>query len=190
MLVFPPIGDDTVYDVVCRFFIPEDNMRERVKRDRVPFDAWVRDGWVTATPGDVVDYDWILAQARDDASGFRVVEIAFDPWNATSTSTKLMEDGADVVEFRQGFVSMNPAMKAAEVAIKQRTINHGGNPVLSWMADNLVAKSDPAGNLKPDKDKSREKIDGMVAFFMAYYRATLEMGGRVSVYSGRGLRTL
>lgn len=95
-----------------------------------------------------------------------------------------------MLEFRQGYVSMNPAMKSVEVAIHQRKINHQGNPVLTWMADNLVAVSDPAGNLKPDKGKSTERIDGMVALIMAYHRATLNAKPKESVYAERGIRTL
>ena len=95
-----------------------------------------------------------------------------------------------MVEVRQGFVSMNPAMKTLEVAIAQRRLNHGGNPALAWMADNLVATSDPAGNLKPDKGKSTEKIDGMVGLLMALHRAALAGGTGESVYATRGLRTL
>lgn len=190
VLVFPPVDGDTVYDVVCRFWIPEENVLERVRHDRAPYDAWIRAGLLETTPGNVVDYDWILAMVRQHLERFQIEEIAFDPWNATSVSNKLMEDGAPMVEFRQGFVSMNPAMKALEVAIKQRSLNHGGNPVLNWMADNLVAAQDPAGNLKPDKNKSTEKIDGMVALLMAHYRARAHVEAGRSVYEGRGVLVL
>lgn len=192
VLVFPPAKavETARHEVICRFWIPEENVVERVKRDRVPYDAWIRAGWVTITPGNSVDYDFILEQLRQDSKRFQIREIAFDPWNATSTSNKLMQDGANMVEFRQGFVSMNPAMKTLEVAIRKRKINHGGNPVLAWMADNLVATSDPAGNLKPDKGKSTEKIDGVVGLLMALQRAMLAKGPGESVYATRGLRTL
>ena len=179
-----------MHDVLCRFWIPEENVLERVKRDRVPFDAWIRGGWVRTTPGNVVDYDFILEQTRRDLGRFKAREIAFDPWNATSTSSKLLEEGALMVEFRQGFVSMNPAMKTLEVAVAQQRLNHGGNPVLAWMADNLVATSDPAGNLKPDKARSTEKIDGVVALLMALQRTAVAGGPGESVYARRGLRVL
>lgn len=190
IVVFPPVDDGGVSDVLCRFWIPEENIVERVRRDRVPYDAWLRDGWIEATPGNVIDYDFILHAIREDSSDFQLAEIAFDPWNATSTSNALVDDGAEMIEFRQGYVSMNPAMKALEVAIMQRGINHGGHPVLAWMADNLVAAMDPAGNLKPDKSKSREKIDGIVALLMAKYRSTLKGGQTKSVYEDRGIRVL
>jgi phage terminase large subunit-like protein len=137
-----------------------------------------------------VDYDYLLAQMEIDLGLFDVKEIAYDPWNATHVTTRLMEQGAPVVEFRQGYISMNPAMKALSVAIAGREINHGGNQPLTWMADNLVASEDPAGNLKPDKSKSTERIDGMVALLMAHYRATLANGAKESVYESRGIRSL
>jgi phage terminase large subunit-like protein len=99
-----------------------------------------------------------------------------------------MDKGANAIEFRQGVVSMNPAMKSLEVAISIGELAHGDNPVLNWMADNLVTRTDPAGNIKPDKEKSREKIDGMVALVMAHYRARLNNNEpRQSVYENRGI---
>jgi phage terminase large subunit-like protein len=183
--VFPGLDGEPA-SVLARLWVPDDNVAERVKRDRAPYDAWIRAGILRTTPGNVVDYDIILQEIEADMKAFRVEELAFDPWNATSVTNKLPK----VIEFRQGYVSMNPAMKALEVAIQRRTINHGGNAALAWMADNLVASSDPAGNLKPDKGKSTEKIDGMVALLMANYRASLRMAAADSVYTGRGLRTL
>jgi phage terminase large subunit-like protein len=150
----------------------------------------VREGWIETTPGDVVDYDWIEAAVGQDMDHLQVMELAYDPWNATSVSNRMAEEGAPLVEYRQGYVSMNPAMKALEVAIQQGQFNHGGHPVLGWNADNLVARQDPAGNLKPDKAESTEKIDGMVALLMAWYRAQLGQGARDSVYNERGLLTL
>ena len=178
------------HDVVCRFFVPEDGMKLRSKRDRVPYEYWQRAGYIVATPGDRVDYDYILAQIEKDMASFRVMEIAFDPWNATHVTTKLLEQDAPVIEFRQGYVSMNPAMIALDWALAGRKINHGGNPVLGWMADNVVASLDPAGNMKPDKSKSSEKIDGIVSLLMAHYRATLANGKRESIYNTRGIRSL
>lgn len=190
--VFPPRAGEMAMDVLPRFWIPEDKIEKRTKNDRVPYESWVRQGWMTTTSGDVVDYDFVLAQIQDDMAQFRPKQLAFDPWNATGVTNQLQKGNSsmELVEFRQGYVTMNPAMKALEVAIARRTINTGGNPVLTWMADNLVASVDPAGNLKPDKAKSRERIDGMVALIMALQRATLDAGARQSVYEGRGLRTL
>ena len=192
VLVFPPQTEDDDYVVLCRFWIPEESMHERVRRDRVPYDVWVRQGFVTATPGNVIDYDWILDQIYEDASTFDVKELAFDRWGATKIQTELMELFGEefLVGFGQGFLSMSAPMKELEKLILGHQMAHGNNPVLTWMADNLVAREDPAGNIKPDKEKSTEKIDGMVALIMALDRATRHEGPRRSVYEDRGLETV
>lgn len=186
--VFEP-DEDGVRPVLCRFWIPEDNIEERVLRDRVPFDVWARDGYVELTPGNVIDDAWIQAQIERDLDLFDVREISYDPWNATWLSNQLQAGGVPddhLIAFRQGYVSMNPAAQKLEAAIARRTINHGGNPVLNWMASNLTWAQDPAGNKKPDKGKSSEKIDGMVALMMALYRANLATDVD-SIYEGRGI---
>lgn len=186
VLVFPD-GDD--YAVLPHFWIPEDNMRERERRDRVPFSAWVRAGYVTPTPGNVIDYAWILDYIEGMATAYDLQEIAFDRWGATLLVTEMMDKGLKVAEFGQGYASMSPPMKELEKLLLGGHIRHGGNPVLTWMADNVVARVDPAGNVKPDKSKSIERIDGIVALIMAVDRA-LRTVDTTSVYTGRGLRTL
>lgn len=189
VLVFPPEGPDELYRVLPRFFIPEDSIVLRSRRDRVPYDAWARAGLITPTPGNVVDYDYVLAQIDEDAQRFDIREIAFDRWGAASIQTALMERGGEdwLVQFGQGFASMSPPMKELEKLILSRQIVHGGNPVLTWMADNLVARQDPAGNIKPDKEKSRERVDGMVALIMALDRALRHRESSRSVYEERGI---
>ena len=189
--VFPPQTEDDDYVVLCRFWIPEESMHERVRRDRVPYDVWVRQGFIAATPGNVIDYEWILDQIYEDASTFDAKELAFDRWGATKIQTELMELFGEefLVAFGQGFVSMSPPMKELEKVILGHKMAHGNNPVLRWMADNLVAREDPAGNIKPDKEKSIERIDGMVALIMALDRATRHEGPARSVYEERGLFT-
>jgi phage terminase large subunit-like protein len=190
--VFPPQTDEDDYQVLCRFFIPEESMHERVRRDRVPYDAWVRQGFITATPGNVIDYEWILAQVDEDMQAYDVKQIAFDRWGASRIQTQLMERGDEefLVQFGQGFRSMSPPMKELEKLILGHKLAHGNNPVLGWMADNLVAREDPAGNIKPDKEKSTEKIDGMVAMIMALDRATRHEPPKRSIYEERGLETV
>lgn len=201
-LVFPPDEEDGAYEALLRFWIPEENMWERVRRDRVPYDAWVRQGYIEATPGNVVDYEFILAQLRADAQAFDLRELAFDRWGSQKIITDLQEVGFTVeekthkqsglpllVQFGQGFASMSGPMKELEKLILSQRLAHGNNPVLTWMADNLVVREDPAGNVKPDKEKSIEKIDGMVALVMALDRA-VRHGVVVSVYEARGVRVL
>lgn len=192
LLVFPPEVDDDLVQVLCRFWIPEESMHERVHRDRVPYDVWVRQGYITATPGNVVDYAYVLAQIDEDMQAYGLDEIAFDRWGATKIQTDLTELGGPdfMVQFGQGFASMSGPMKELEKLVLQHRLAHGNNPVLTWMADNLVAREDPAGNIKPDKEKSREKIDGMVALIMGLDRALRHTGGGRSIYEDRGLEVV
>lgn len=190
VLVFAPLEENEPYQALCRFWIPEDNMRERVRRDRVPYDVWERHGYIQRTPGNVIDYDFILHQIDQDAQRYDLAEIAFDRWGATLIVQQIQERGLTLVQFGQGFVSMAPPMKELQKLILSRKIAHGNNPVLTWMADNLVARQDPAGNLKPDKEKSTEKIDGMVALIMGLDRALRNEAAGPSVYESRGILTL
>lgn len=191
ILVFPPVEKDEPYKVLCRFFVPEDNMRERSRKDRVPYEVWCREGFITSTPGNVIDYAWIIAQIERDAKEFDLQEIAFDRWGATLIYQQLSDLGMQVVEFGQGFASMSPPAKELEKLVLSRKISHGGNPVLTWMADNVVAVQDPAGNIKPDKGRSTEKIDGIVALIMGLDRALHgESNNRVSRYEREGIRSL
>jgi len=189
VLVFPPQSDEDAYQVVSRFWIPEEAMVERAHRDRVPYPAWVRQGFIKATPGNVIDYDFILAEVDELAQAYDILELAFDRWGATKIQTDLMEKGGEdwLVQFGQGYVSMSPPMKELERLILEHKLAHGNNPVLTWMADNLVVRQDPAGNLKPDKEKSTERIDGMVALVMALDRALRHEAPKKSVYEERGL---
>lgn len=187
--VFPPEVEGEPYKVVCRFWIPQDNMTKRVRRDRVPYDVWCRQGFIQATPGNVIDYKHILSQLDDDARKFDIKELAFDRWGATKVIQEIEEHGLTVVQFGQGFASMARPTKELEKLVLAGEIAHGNNPVLSWMADNVVVREDPAGNMKPDKDKSIEKIDGIVALIMGLDRATcMETHG--SVYEERGIISL
>lgn len=188
--VFPPAREGEPFVVLPRFWVPEENMLQRSRNDRVPYDAWARAGWVTPTPGNVIDYAFILEQAAQDVGRFAAKEIAFDRWGATALVTQMMERGWGVVEFGQGFASMSAPMKELEKLALSRRLNHGGNPVLGWMADNVTASMDAAGNIKPDKGKSRERIDGVVALIMGLDRALRARGPGESVYARRGLRTL
>jgi phage terminase large subunit-like protein len=174
VLVFPET--DGTYRVVPRFWLPEEAMSQRAERDGVPYDVWVRQGLVRTTPGNVIDYGYVRECILEDARRFSLREVAFDPYNAQKLVTELQAEGLEMVEFRQGFLSMGPALTVLEVAVLKRRLRHGANPVLRWMASNLVVEQDPAGNLKPSKRRSKEKIDGMVALTMALARADAHAG--------------
>ena len=188
--VFPPLTDDEPWSVICRFWIPEDNLLERCKNDGVPYDIWRDEGYLETTPGNVIDYDWIFAQVEEDAEKFQIMEIPFDRWGASSVVQTLEKMNLKVIQFGQGYQSMSPPMKELERLVASHKIAHGNNPVLTWMADNLIALMDPAGNIKPDKKKSKEKIDGVVAMLMGLDRALRNQGetGK-SVYDEHGIVT-
>lgn len=165
--VFP---DDGAYDVLAQFFVPKDSIRERAVRDRVPYDQWERDGHLIATSGNVVDYDVVRSTIHEWADEFNVAEVAYDPWNATDIVTRLQGDGLTCVPIRQGFASLSPPTKSLEKSILGRSLRHDGHPVLRWNVSNVAVESDPAGNLKPSKRVSTERIDGVVALIMAVDR--------------------
>lgn len=187
LMVFP--AEDDYMDVVCRFWIPEDNMLIRSRDDGVHYQKWVEQGYIEATPGNVIDYDWIFEQIERDREMFEIDQTAFDRWGAARVVQVLENKGMTMAQFGQGFASMNPPMKELERLVLSKKIRHGNNPVLTWMADNLVARMDPAGNIKPDKEKSREKIDGMVALIMAIDLA-LRHPEVKSALEEHGIRTL
>jgi phage terminase large subunit-like protein len=160
-------------DVLARFWCPEEGIAIRSRRDHVPYDVWVRQGWIKATPGNVTDYDIVRDDIRELAGRYGIREIAYDRWNATQLITQLMSDGARCVPIGQGFATMTAPTKEWLADIAAGRLRHGGNPVLRWMAANLVVEQDAAGNMKPAKDKSTERIDGQVAAIMAKARMSI-----------------
>lgn len=190
VLVFPPEEDGEPYQVLPHFWIPGKNLVDRGRRHRVAYDAWVRDGYITATEGDAIDYETIRAKVEQIGELYNIREIAFDRWGAVQMSQQLEGAGFSMVAMGQGFASMAAPTKELLRLVINREIAHGANPVLRWMADNMVVRTDPAGNVKPDKDKSTAKIDGMVALVMGLDRATRHGGNKPSIYDTRGLLLL
>lgn len=168
-LWFP--GDDGFVDVLTFPFIPEENIRRRVERDRVPYDVWAYQGFIRTTPGNVIDYDFIRAFVGELAGDYEIREVAIDPWNAKQVLIKLAEDGFTAVEVRQGFLTLTAPTKEVERLVVSRKLRHGGHPVLRWAASNVAVSTDPAGNMKPDKAKSTERIDPIAALVTAGARA-------------------
>jgi phage terminase large subunit-like protein len=165
VLLFPKQAGVAIPRILPFFFVPQSTIQERSNKDRVPYDVWVRQGFIFATPGDVIDYDFIRAKHKQLARDYRIVETAYDPWNAQQLVNQLQSDGIAMVEHQQGFRSMSDPTKQLLKMVKAAELAHGHNPVMTFMADNLVVTSDPAGNLKPVKpenSKSPKRIDGMV----------------------------
>lgn len=188
VMVFPDDdGDTTSYDVLCRFWVPADTVDERERKDGVPYRGWVLSGHLQTTPGNVVDYDRIRAEIVELSKQHEMKEVAIDRWNSTQLQTQLLGDGLTVVQFGQGFASMTAPTKELEKLVVSGRLRHAGHPVLRWMAGNCMVENDAAGNLKPSKKKSSEKIDGIVALTMALGRAIVSEGDGQSVYETQGL---
>jgi phage terminase large subunit-like protein len=188
--VFP---DDDGFDVLAQFFVPQESIRERSNRDRVPYDQWAREGHLIATPGNVVDYEYIRQNLNDWAAEFQVREVAYDPWNATDLVTRLQEqDGFVCVPMRQGFPTLSAPTKSLEKAILSKALRHDGHPVMRWCVSNVSVdivggkahseSLDDAANIKPSKTKSTEKIDGVIALVMAIDRMDANQGVQPKVY--------
>ena len=188
VLVFPPEEPDEPYWILPKLWLPEDTLDLRVARDHVPYDLWHKQGYLETTEGNVVHYGYIEKFIEDLGTRFNIREIAFDRWGAVQMSQNLEGLGFTVVPFGQGFKDMSPPSKELMKLALEGRLARDEHPVLAWMADNITVRQDPAGNIKPDKQKSTEKIDGIVALIMAPDRAIRD-GGKPSdsVYNGRGL---
>jgi len=192
VLVFPPLNEEDKYEILPFFWMPEDNIDLRVRRDHVQYDLWVKQGHLMTTEGNVVHYGFIESFIEQLGMKYNIREIAFDRWGAVQMTQNLEGLGFTVVPFGQGFKDMSPPTKELMKLTLEQKIAHGGHPVLRWMMDNIYIKTDPAGNIKPDKEKSTERIDGAVATIMALDRAIRcgNSSGGESVYNERGLLIL
>ena len=180
VMVFPD-DDGEILTIVPRFWIPEEGMKKRSDRDRVPYAEWVRQGYIQSTPGATTDYKFVIAEIMECTKKFDLREIAYDRWGAPAVVQQLEDLGFEdeksqwasrhLIQFGQGYKSFSPPTKELMKLVLEKKIRHGGHPVLRWNADNLVVRQDPASNVKPDKEKSTEKIDGVVAMIMGLDRA-------------------
>lgn len=186
-----PMDDGSVKNLYW-FWIPKDRIDERVRRDRVPYDVWVREGYIEATDGNVIDYDFIEYKIMELSGIYDIQEMAYDPWNATEVVNHLMSEGLEMVQFRQGFQSMGAPTKRLEIMVLDGKYHHGSNPVMNWMMSNVAIQQDPAGNIKIAKDKSREKVDGPVSAVMSLGRVIAQGAEPIkkSVYEERGMLML
>lgn len=187
VLIFPPRDEEEKYVLLPYFWIPEETIPRRVKANSVPYDIWEKQGYIMSTEGNVIHYDFIEKFIMDLSEKYHILEIAVDRWNATQMIQNLEGKGFTIVPFGQGFSSMSAPTKEFYRLLMEGRIIHGGNPVLRWMAGNVVIDTDPAGNIKVTKAKSKEKIDGIVAAIMALDRCIRQEGQSGSVYDERGL---
>jgi phage terminase large subunit-like protein len=166
-------------------------MDVRERRDKVPFSQWARDGWISPTPGNVVDYAFIRKTINDIKAKYPSLKvIGYDEWNATQLAIQLeQEDGMAVMPVRQGYRTLSPACKELEKMVMEGKLKHGGNPVLRWAINNVVIQADPNDNIRPVKNKATERIDPAVALIIAIaaWQQMRAIEEAESVYESRGV---
>lgn len=201
---FPPVEEDPLHYILPFYFCPEDAIIKRSRNDRVPYDVWADNEYIIPTPGNIVDQNYIMHTLGELMAEFQLKRLYFDRWGSTKIITDLQHDlnfTTDqteheryntplLVQFGQGYASMSAPMKDVLRLVMSHEYAHGDHPILTWNMDNLIATSDPAGNIKPDKAKSRERIDGAVALIMAHAGAMTHTPEPESVYKTRGVLSI
>lgn len=171
--LYPPETEGERWAVLAQFWMPAETVTVKTDRDQVQYRRWIDEGWVDATPGNVIDHDEIRNTVIEDCHRWEPIAIAFDPWNATQLALTLQSEGLPVAEFIQGIRSYTAPTKEFEAMLLREVIDHGSNPVLRWMAGNLSVQRDKNENMMPTKQHSRGRIDGMTALIMTVGRALL-----------------
>ncbi len=168
VLVFTHLEIDGAYAVFGRYYLPEDTVHANGNSQ---YQGWMSAGRVTVTPGNVIDFGWIEADLIDFVSRHSVQAVAFDPFQATQLSTRMLSEGMPMIEVRPTVLNFSEPMKTLEALVLQGKLIHDGDPVLGWMASNVVAHLDAKDNIYPRKERPENKIDGIVALIMAISRA-------------------
>lgn len=170
----------------CRghYFLPEAKAIEYERTDGLHIQQWVQDGWLTLIPGRKIEHSYIHARIRQDAVAYGVQTIGFDPWNMERLRQDLEGEGFEMVEVRQGYGSLSPPSKEMERHVLGHTLDHGGDPVLEWMADNAVCKIDENGNVRPTKSGGKKKIDGLVALIIGIHVLQLDPVAQATGFVG------
>lgn len=170
--LFPPLDDEPggLFHVHGRYFLPESAAESGASANASHYAAWARQGLLTLTDGEVIDFGQIEDDLREFSSRFQVVEVPFDPWQATQMATRMMAEGVPMVELRATVQNYSAPMKELEALVLQKRLAHGHCPVLTWMASNVTAKVDAKDNIYPRKEADGNKIDGIVALITAMNR--------------------
>lgn len=172
------------------FWVPRERAEERERTDQVPYVMWAQQGLIKMTEGNVIDYDVIFQDICDLAEQYRIVEIGYDSWNATQMAVQLSGKGFTMADVPQTMRHLSEATKTLESLVVSGQLAHGGHPVLRWMASNVAVVRDTKDNLLPAKDRSMEKIDGIVAAIIGLSRSIRQEGDGTSVYEERGILTV
>jgi phage terminase large subunit-like protein len=191
VMAFPTVEDPEQVDVLARFWCPQSRLEDGTNKYQAQYLAWAREGWLEVTPGNAVDYGFIKQAVLEDAERYALRNVNVDRlFQGYQVSMELQDEGMEVFGMGQGFISMAAPMREFERRLLSKKINHGGNPILRWMADNVAVRQDPAGNLKVDKATSQAKVDGIVALVMALDRCMRHEPKRRSVYEDHGLEVV
>ena len=185
--IFPDDDGGPGFDVLPCAFVPEETIQTRTTHDRVPYDLWAQSGALEVTRGNTVDYDPVLAKILEWDQRFTIRQVAYDPWNASDLVRRLTDAGIPCVPVRQGFATMNDPSKALEKAIVSRTVRHDGHPVLEAHIGTVAAEQDGAGNIKPSKRASTDRIDLVVALVCAIFAWLKEPSAPPSAYDDHPL---
>lgn len=189
--IFPPNEFYDVPVVLPFFFMPEDNVEDRQAQDSSAYRKWIEQGFITTTEGNIIDLEFIFQKVLYLKDEYNVVEVGFDPWKAIEIATKLDSEGIKVVQMRQGHSTLGPPSTKFETLVVSNKINHGGNPVLRWMASNTAVIKDANDNIRPDKSQTSARIDGIVALIMGIGRMIVNGDGDDSSrYDTDGIRTV
>lgn len=184
-----PIGTSKFKSLMF-YWCPEKSIEQRARKDRVPYDAWARAGYLRPTPGNVVDYDFIRRDINELAKEFKLAKLGIDEWNSTQLGVQLKGDGIEVIPLRQGFKTLSEPMKEIEKIVVDRALEHDGSPVMRWNVNNVAPEKDAMDNIKPSKELSREKIDGVTALVMAHGLTIREPVAKGSAYDSHGMRSV
>jgi phage terminase large subunit-like protein len=188
---FEFVGDDEKYYIFSHSFIPEDAFHDKIKADKVPYDLWEKNGWLTVTAGSVVDYRHVKKYVIDTASekGWFIEEVCVDPWGATQVSSDFQDDGYTVVEISQTITTLSEPTKEFRYMVYSGRVVHQNSPVLAWAMGNAVTKTDHNENMILNKQKSTQRIDPVAAVINSHARAIVK-DEEADVYEARGMRSL
>ena len=190
VLVFPPIKGEDKYQILSFFWIPADRMKERSRRDHVPYEGWFNEGLINATEGDVIDYAFIESTIIDLGEKYNIKQIAFDSWNAWQIVQNLQSAGFEMEIFDQRMKSISTPTKELMRLTLLKKLAHGGHKVLQWNIDNIMVIKDANENIRPDKSKSTERIDGAIALIMALDKAQRGANKKKSDFQEKGMLIL